>query len=333
MAGSIAEAFAKAVVEKGAAVAANTSDDIAKAAKKVITGSMQDYKEIYRAFGANGNATIKNELRPLIKQAIEENPKASIDEIINTVKANPKYIAPPTASPVAQLKGYDGRLRGPGLDEAAAKKTAELNKLSESIQNQSGGLFPLQENFSTQSDVVNKFNKYVETNKTDQTLAIMSGADTGPTEMAVRYQATQDEKILNGLIQDGTSSWNVAATETENLVRTNSGQLVATTRPAHIRLNENNGNEFGNVFSFKGEKFSFLPNNDSTPDAKSIKAGFDGILKDIDKMNAMSENTPWGSTAKAALGTAVVGAGICAALSSSRGQQNNAQLYGQQPLY
>ena len=43
--------------------------------------------------------------------------------------------------------------------------------------------------------------------------------------------------------------------------------------------------------------------------------------------------TPWSSTAKAALGTAVVGAGICAALSSSRGQQNNAQLYGQQPLY
>lgn len=43
--------------------------------------------------------------------------------------------------------------------------------------------------------------------------------------------------------------------------------------------------------------------------------------------------TPWSTTARAALGTAVVGAGICAALSSSRGQQSNAQLYGQQPLY
>ena len=40
-----------------------------------------------------------------------------------------------------------------------------------------------------------------------------------------------------------------------------------------------------------------------------------------------------GSTMRAVLGTAVVGAGICAALSSNRGQQNNAQLYGQQPLY
>ena len=36
---------------------------------------------------------------------------------------------------------------------------------------------------------------------------------------------------------------------------------------------------------------------------------------------------------KIALGTAVTGAALCAALSSSRGQQNNAQLYGQQPLY
>lgn len=333
MAGSVVEAFAEAVVKKGAAVAANTSDDIAKAAKKVINGSMQDYKEIYRAFGANGNTTVKNELRPLIKQAIEDNKNASVDEIVNAVKANPKYIAPPTASPVAQLKGYDGRLRGPGLDEAAAKKTEELNKLSESIQNQSGGLFPLQENFSTQSDVVNKFNKYVETNKTDQTLAIMSGANTGPTKMAVKYQATQDEKILNGLIQDGTSSWNVAATETENLVRTNSGQLAATARPAYIRLNENGGNEFGDVFSFKGEKFSFLPNNSSTLSTESIKEGFDGVLKDIDKINAMSKNTPWGSTARAALGTAVAGGALMAALSSSRGQQSNAQLYGQQPLY
>ena len=42
---------------------------------------------------------------------------------------------------------------------------------------------------------------------------------------------------------------------------------------------------------------------------------------------------PWSSTAKAALGTAVAGGALMAALSSSRGQQNNAQLYGQQPLY
>lgn len=48
---------------------------------------------------------------------------------------------------------------------------------------------------------------------------------------------------------------------------------------------------------------------------------------------SQSNQQSWGLTAKAVLGTAVGGAALCAALSSSRGQQNNAQLYGQQPLY
>ena len=59
----------------------------------------------------------------------------------------------------------------------------------------------------------------------------------------------------------------------------------------------------------------------------------DPKYNDLFKKQGINTGTPWSSTAKAALGTAVVGAGICAALSSSRGQQNNAQLYGQQPLY
>lgn len=44
-------------------------------------------------------------------------------------------------------------------------------------------------------------------------------------------------------------------------------------------------------------------------------------------------NASFGSVGRAALGTAVGGAALMAALSGSRGQQNNAQLYGQQPLY
>ena len=48
---------------------------------------------------------------------------------------------------------------------------------------------------------------------------------------------------------------------------------------------------------------------------------------------SQQEETPWSRGMKIALGTAVTGAALCAALSSSRGQQNNAQLYGQQPLY
>lgn len=57
-------------------------------------------------------------------------------------------------------------------------------------------------------------------------------------------------------------------------------------------------------------------------------------LKKVDAADARNgSGEPWSSTARVALGTAVVGAGICAALNSNRGQQNNAQLYGQQPLY
>ncbi len=48
--------------------------------------------------------------------------------------------------------------------------------------------------------------------------------------------------------------------------------------------------------------------------------------------NKNSENQ-WSGTMRAALGTAVGGAALMAALSGNRGQQNNAQLYGQQPLY
>lgn len=48
--------------------------------------------------------------------------------------------------------------------------------------------------------------------------------------------------------------------------------------------------------------------------------------------NNNNENQ-WSGTMRAALGTAVGGAALMAALSGNRGQQNNAQLYGQQPLY
>ena len=48
---------------------------------------------------------------------------------------------------------------------------------------------------------------------------------------------------------------------------------------------------------------------------------------------SQQEEAPWSRGMKVALGTAVTGAALCAALSASRGQQNNAQLYGQQPLY
>lgn len=52
-----------------------------------------------------------------------------------------------------------------------------------------------------------------------------------------------------------------------------------------------------------------------------------------DQKPPVKDGTPWANGIKVALGTAVTGAALCAALSASRGQQNNAQLYGQQPLY
>lgn len=68
-----------------------------------------------------------------------------------------------------------------------------------------------------------------------------------------------------------------------------------------------------------------------------IAAGYGDTeaLARLDKLEPppINDDAPWANGIKIALGTAVTGAALCAALSSSRGQQNNAQLYGQQPLY
>ena len=81
-------------------------------------------------------------------------------------------------------------------------------------------------------------------------------------------------------------------------------------------LKEKLRNKYGNYVDPEKHRLNqWLKNNQSVPEPP------------------INEDTAWGSTAKAALGTAVAGGALMAALSSSRGQQNNAQLYGQQPLY
>lgn len=68
------------------------------------------------------------------------------------------------------------------------------------------------------------------------------------------------------------------------------------------------------------------------------KARIDAANGDPEALNIVNKadgvgETPWAGGMRAALGTAVGGAALLAAINSSRGQQNNAQLYGQQPLY
>lgn len=68
------------------------------------------------------------------------------------------------------------------------------------------------------------------------------------------------------------------------------------------------------------------------------KARIDAANGDPEALNIVNRadgvgETPWAGGMRAALGTAVGGAALLAAINSSRGQQNNAQLYGQQPLY
>lgn len=62
-------------------------------------------------------------------------------------------------------------------------------------------------------------------------------------------------------------------------------------------------------------------------------AQYSGSNTEKAALEKQNTETQWSHGAKIVLGTAVTGAALCAALSSSRGQQNNAQLYGQQPLY
>jgi hypothetical protein len=129
------------------------------------------------------------------------------------------------------------------------------------------------------------------------------------------------QKILNGLNADASSGWVVGATEAENAANSGINRIKANiNRPGIVRqipLEETNTNSFNEIF--KG-----LRDERTTP-GLSVQ---DSLRKELGQL----EN-PWSHGAKIALGTAVTGAALCAALSTSRGQQNNAQLYGQQPLY
>lgn len=93
-------------------------------------------------------------------------------------------------------------------------------------------------------------------------------------------------------------------------------------------------------------KEGFIVHESQLPNQAEVKQKYKEALQrninennyDLSEFNILNEppvneDTPWAQPMKVALGTAVAGGALCAALSSSRGQQNNAQLYGQQPLY
>lgn len=105
----------------------------------------------------------------------------------------------------------------------------------------------------------------------------------------------------------------------ETLRRRNEAGKRNAERRAAAYMKQNAGNISENPY----DKYKYWGSNTTE----------EQIIKETVPEPPINENTAWGSTAKAALGTAVAGGALMAALSSSRGQQNNAQLYGQQPLY
>lgn len=111
--------------------------------------------------------------------------------------------------------------------------------------------------------------------------------------------------------------------EQENILRANRGlnQVmyetgVFTKEEARTR----NQQVWKNVFNDANEQQTRIAATNGDPDA-------------LAKISQSSAENPWSGGMRAALGTAVGGAALLAAINSSRGQQNNAQLYGQQPLY
>ncbi len=111
--------------------------------------------------------------------------------------------------------------------------------------------------------------------------------------------------------------------EQENILRANRGlnQVmyetgVFTKEEARAR----NKQAWKNVFNDANERQARIAATNGDPDA-------------LAKINQSSAEASWSDGMRVALGTAVGGAALLAAINSSRGHQNNAQLYGQQPIY
>ena len=137
------------------------------------------------------------------------------------------------------------------------------------------------------------------------------------TDDVIVAKPTQDYFRKEGIVPDGMKT-QITQKDSFNV---GTGQTVRTYEPKVTK--------YGFDYEQEGFKTPQMPENvERRKPGEPIQFWNKRMYRPVEE-----NSTTWSSTAKAALGTAVVGAGICAALSSNRGQQNNAQLYGQQPLY
>lgn len=216
-------------------------------------------------------------------------------------------------------------------------------------------------NFDAQLNQAEKNLEYKAKNSTDPLLASMSEASETP--VIAKYNASQSENLNALLSSTGDESIGHAVSDAPEIT-----SMVAQSRPAKVRIGTNNRNAAGrsmngNAVEWTGEEIKGpVPINtalgeqfaeDTVTEAttervfnvgkgefelktnKKIVPNYDYASPDIFKLKKpqIDDNAQWANGMKIALGTAVTGAALCAALSASRGQQNNAQLYGQQPLY
>jgi len=185
-------------------------------------------------------------------------------------------------------------------------------------------------NFDAQLNQAEKNLEFKAKNATDPLLSAMSGSGENTPAIA-KYKATQSENLNSLLSNTGDESAGYMVSDTVKSTEPVQPQLkFASEQDPRTRQQMSLVEQ---MRLLKGSKSNTVNNvQDALKNAidQEEKQAFASGKSLLDKS---SENSAWSSTAKAALGTAVVGAGICAALSSNRGQQNNAQLYGQQPLY
>ena len=127
-------------------------------------------------------------------------------------------------------------------------------------------------------------------------------------------------KTNKPLLPDGSIEATTTTTEEEFFnVKTGKTSKQTTTKTSPVYDYQMNKNK-----ARKAPQNAFWSRNNKYDNPNFIHQGED-VTKEANKNYALY--------GKAALGVAVAGTALCTALSSTGGQQNNAQLYGQQPLY
>lgn len=337
-------------------MAGTTIEAFGNAFKKAFGGTANDFLEIYKMFGAVKNKAVKDELRPLVKQAFKENPKATYEEIANAVKNNPKYIAPPTLSTInpnvdaklinkevkenleTQLKNQQriNNIAPPGrIDDAAYGKWLENNAVYEGSATQAWE----QNQQAIKEESEKYFNEKRQAFK-DKIASIKEKRENAPKRELPKLKTLDEaideeyERKLEKLRQQGIGRHDPAPAGMTPPKRIEQ-KTVASVPQVQLNFEPGSMSTMSTMAKANNvEKQNILNNVQSKLKdvmAKEEKEAFKSGESLLNK--SQDEPMSWSRGAKIALGTAVTGAALCAALSSSRGQQNNAQLYGQQPLY